>query len=309
MPWQPTTFLRFEEMLDTSMGTARIVTDAGPAYIKALGNRQGPHYLANELVATQLAGWFGLPTFPFALIQIDTEVDEIPFIRGGKAASGMAFVTQATAGHPWGGSAEELEKLVNPEMISRLVLFDTWVRNCDRHPPDLATRKPNYDNVFLADASEQGEGASRLMAMDHTHCFVSSGDLGGRVARIDWVKDDRLYGLFPAFVPKVREDEVSTGIARLRELNQGTVEDIVNGIPADWEVPAAGKRALVELICRRAEFVAENALDRIGRACWPERLRKPVVVPTTRSKASTACWARAAVVGDRAVKTESENGH
>lgn len=270
--WQPTTFLRLEDMLDTSMGTARIVTDAGPAYIKAKGNRQGPHYLASELVATQLAAWFGLPTFPHALIHIDADIDEIPFKRGGRAISGTAFVTQATAGHPWGGSDEELEKLVNPETISRIVVFDNWVRNCDRHPPDPATRKPNYDNVFLADAGNTEEGDSRLIAMDHSHCFVSSGDLDARVARIDWVKDDRLYGLFPAFRSRVREEEVLLAIARLRELNHRAVEAIVNDIPADWEVPIAGKRALVELICRRAEFVAENVLDRIGRACWPERL-------------------------------------
>lgn len=37
--WPPTTFLRHDESLDTSMGTARIVTDAGPVYIKAMGKR------------------------------------------------------------------------------------------------------------------------------------------------------------------------------------------------------------------------------------------------------------------------------
>src|SRR5438132_6499286 len=151
MPWQPTTFLRFEEGLDTSMGTARIVTDAGPAYIKALGNRQGPHALACEWVGTQLAAWFGLPTFDFALMPIDASVDEILFLRGGRATSGTAFVTRATLGHTWGGTTEELDKLANPKAVSRLVVFDTWTRNCDRHPPDLTQRRPNYDNVFLAD--------------------------------------------------------------------------------------------------------------------------------------------------------------
>jgi hypothetical protein len=127
-PWRPTTFLRFEEAFDTSMGTARIVTDAGPAYIKALGNRQGPHPLACEWVATNLARWFGLPTFEFALLTIDAGIDEIPFFRGGMAASGTAFVTKATPGHTWGGSADELNDLTNPEAISRLVVFDTWVQ-------------------------------------------------------------------------------------------------------------------------------------------------------------------------------------
>ena len=52
--WQPTEFKRFEAGLDTSMGTARIITDAGKAYIKAMGIRQGPHLLAVDLIATRL---------------------------------------------------------------------------------------------------------------------------------------------------------------------------------------------------------------------------------------------------------------
>ncbi|MFM7919305.1 MAG: hypothetical protein ACKPJJ_03710, partial [Planctomycetaceae bacterium] len=40
--WKPTEFQRFESGLDTSMGTARIITDAGKSYIKAMGNRLGP---------------------------------------------------------------------------------------------------------------------------------------------------------------------------------------------------------------------------------------------------------------------------
>ena len=178
--WKPTTFLRFEEALDTSMGTARIVTDAGHCYVKALGNRQGPHPLACEWVATHLAHWFGLPTFDFGVLQIDAEIDEIPFLRGGTAASGPAFVTRAAAGHTWGGSAEELDCLVNCEAISWLMVFDTWTLNCDRHPADLTVRSPNYDNVFLERVSESDPVGFRLIAMDHTHCFTCGRDLGAR---------------------------------------------------------------------------------------------------------------------------------
>jgi hypothetical protein len=69
-------------------------------------------------VATQLAKWFGLPTFDYALMAIEASVDEIPFHRGGAAASGTAFVTKAMAGHTWGGTADELANLANPEAVS-----------------------------------------------------------------------------------------------------------------------------------------------------------------------------------------------
>ena len=271
-PWPPTTFLRHEESLDTSMGTARIVTDVGPVYIKAMGNRQGPHPLACEWVATHLATWFGLTTFDLAIIEIDAEFDEIPFFRGGMAASGPAFVTRSASGHTWGGSSDELECLVNPSDIGKLVVFDTWVSNCDRHPPDLTLRKPNYDNVFMEDVSDGNAGKSRLIAMDHSHCFTCGRDLDERVAHIDRVKDGRLYGLFPAFKPKVRQEDVEAGIDRLGELEQKVVSEVVETIPDAWGVNSRAALALTELICRRAEFVGDTILELVARQCWPDQL-------------------------------------
>ena len=122
-----------------------------------------------------MAHWFGLPTFDFAILNLDA-ADEIPFESGGKAAPGPAFVTRATKGNTWGGEDGELDLLENPEAISRLVVFDTWTRNCDRYPPDLEMRKPNRDNVFLNSTSER-EDRFRLIAMDHTHCFTCGRDL------------------------------------------------------------------------------------------------------------------------------------
>jgi hypothetical protein len=130
--WQPNEFKRVDEVIPSSMYTARIQTDAGPAYIKAMGNPQGPHQLACEYVGTQLAEWFGLPTFDYALMTIDASVDEIPLKDGKLAESGTAFVTRAAIGHPWGDSDKELDAIVNPEAVSKMVIFDTWTLNCDR---------------------------------------------------------------------------------------------------------------------------------------------------------------------------------
>ena len=245
-PWQPTTFLRFEEGRGSSMDTARIITDVGPAFIKAMGNRQGPHALACEYVGTQLAQWFGLPTFDFAILTVDATVDEIPFLRGGRAASGPAFVTRATAGHNWGGSEDELKRLVNPEAISRLIVFDTWTRNCDRHPPDLSVRHANYDNVFSEDVGPRESDQCRLVAMDHGHCFTSAEELNGRVARIDFVKDPGLYGLFPGFVSRVREDDVKSA-RRITKTAPGTRDFGGRVGPAAMGGPPGGEGGLERL--------------------------------------------------------------
>ncbi len=270
--WNPTTFIRFEQGLDTSMGTARILTDAGPAYLKGLGNRQGPHPLACELVATKLADWFGLPTFQHAIIEIDDSVDEIPFHRGGNVKSGPAFVTRAASGHTWGGSEVELADLVNPQDVGRLVVFDTWVSNCDRFPADLTQRRPNYDNVFLEDLSGDDVGKTRLIAMDHTHCFSCGRDLDDSLTHIDRVKDDRLYGLFPAFRSLVHHQAVEEAIDRLSQVTVDVVRPIVDLIPKEWDVNAAARERLIVFVVQRAAFVAETVLEAVSKQCWPDRL-------------------------------------
>jgi hypothetical protein len=248
------------------MGTALIVTDAGKAYIKAMGNRQGPHPLACEWVATQLAAWFGLPTFDIAILTIDATRDEIPFLRGDQAASGPAFVARHVSEHTWGGSANELDSLVNPEDLSRLVVFDTWTLNCDRHPPDLATRRPNPDNVYLADEGTP-DGHFRLMAMDHTHCFTCGRDLNKRVGYIDRIQDERIYGLFPEFLARLSRTAIEAARGRLREVDQAPVQDILRVVPREWQVPQAAFGPWEDLIRRRATFVADTLIDHLLAQC------------------------------------------
>ena len=265
MTWQPTSFQRFERSHSTSVGTARIITDAGPAYIKPLGNRSGPHVLACEWVGSQLARWFGLPIPDFALMQVDAGVDEIPLGGRKKAASGPAFVSRAMPGaHTWGGSADELQAIVNPEAIPRLVVFDTWTLNADRYPPDLETRKPNWDNVLLCSEAEE-PGRFRLFAIDHTHCFTGGGDLTRHVAGIRRAKDERVYGLFPPFQRYITKADVERAVHKLGEVQQDSVRSIVSTIPDEWEVAREARDALSDLITQRAAFVA----GRIGQSLAP----------------------------------------
>lgn len=258
MPWQPTTVRRPGTALRTATDTVPVVTDAGPGYLKALGNHGGPHLLAAEWVATQLAQWMGLPTFEFALIEV-THDDEIEFLNGQRALPGPAFITRSESGMVWSGKREELELLVNPEDIGRLVLFDTWTRNCDRHPPDPTLRKPNRNNVFFSNVGLP-DGQFRLLAMDHTHCFNCGRDLTATLANIDQVQDERTYGLFPEFHDFVHPDrfEWAAAVAQLRTLDRNWVRGIVGSIPREWLVEPAGRDALVRLICDRANFVADR---------------------------------------------------
>jgi len=120
--WRPTAFIRYEGCADTSTGVARIITDAGKAYMKAIGNAEGPHALAREWVGTSLADWFGLQTLDFAIMQVGTD-DEILLGKGKTAQPGPAFVTRETPGHSWSASAKELDHLekITPRETGREV--------------------------------------------------------------------------------------------------------------------------------------------------------------------------------------------
>jgi hypothetical protein len=258
--WRPTKLLAVGGSADTSTGVTEAETDAGRAYLKPLGNRQGPHVLATDWVGTHLARWFGLSTFEIALLNLQPD-DAFDLPRRAKAKPGHAFAAKAMAGEPWGKSGLQLDLIVNPEDITRLVVFDTWTLNCDRHHPEVTVRKPNYDNVYLS--SENVEpGKRRLIAMDHGLCFIRSGeDLTPKLSHIEKVRDERLYGLFTEFRGRLQQNIIEECAARLREMDATTADAMIATVPADWELFAEARGAWSELICRRADFVADNVQD------------------------------------------------
>jgi hypothetical protein len=253
--WQPMRLVRVVESYDTSTGTTKVKTDATFGYLKALGNRQGPHTLASEFVASSLAVWFGLTVPPFAIFDLDPEACfELP--RGVRTQPGPAFISQHIAGRTWGGSETELRTVENRTDITRLVVFDTWLRNCDRHPADLKTRKPNYANVFLENTRRSSR--TRLVAIDHTHCFDCGRDFSERLGDIDKVKDERTYGLFPAFSRFIDRGELLWCTAMLRSFDVQALVQLVNRLPAAWQVSSAAREALVLQVRGRASFLADR---------------------------------------------------
>src|SRR4051794_9598606 len=91
--WTPTRILRVGQSVDSSMGTTRVKTDASAAFLKALGNRQGPHCLACELVGTRLAEWFGLSVAACAVVDLPAEMC-FALPRGARTTPGPAFVSR-----------------------------------------------------------------------------------------------------------------------------------------------------------------------------------------------------------------------
>lgn len=269
--WRPTEIRRFIRNFDTGTEAVLVLTDAGEGYLKARGNVGGEHCLACEWVATHLARWFKLPTFDFTLLEV-TDLDEIPLYRGGHAQPGPSFITRAESGEPWSGKGTQLNRLINPQDISRLVVFDTWILNCDRFAPH-GRRKPNYNNVFLSE--EAPNGYLMLKAMDHTHAFTCGRELTPRIATLDRIRDPDGYGCFPEFLPRLDQDAFQQALADLALLPRQFVEEIVRSVPREWDVGPDARRALTEFIVQRALYLASNRTGIMGIHLYQGHLDLP----------------------------------
>lgn len=274
MAWKPKTICRFLHALPTSASTAIVETDCGTAYLKAMGGNESPHSLACELIGTSLAKWLGLQTLDFTLIEVTNE-DEIPLCNEqneliANASPGPAFVTRGEVGDVWGGNDRQLKQLANPEDISRLVVFDTWTLNCDRHGPPEGTQsqKPriNLRNVFLS--AEAPPGQLILKAIDHNCCFTCGKTLtAARLREVSRIKDKRVFGLFPRFRKRLKRPVVHAATARLAGIDKQVVASMMQEIPRQWDVRKEVQEAWTELIVGRARFVAATIEMRI----WPQR--------------------------------------
>ncbi len=261
--WQPTRVDRVVNVVESSMRPVEVVTDAGSAFLKPLGGCcDGPHPLACEWVGSNLAKWFNLPVPDFSIIDLDEVtagmINEFP---NGRAQSGPAFISKKhELAVPWDGSREKLDKIQNPDIIPKLVLFDMWTLNWDRCPPrgDGVHRRKNCDNLLIV-GDKARKRRSLLVPIDFGECFSISRELNEHVARIDRIQDERIYGFFEAFCPFMDNGLIEAGGDQLGSFENSDVEEIVSQIPDQWQVDYRAQSALCNFVYSRAQFLADNA--------------------------------------------------
>lgn len=135
--------------------------------------------------------------------------------------------------------------------MAKLVIFDTWIRNADRHHPD-----PNYeicsrDNIFFTPKGTKFE----LVAIDHSHCLVET-SLASEISSNAIIEDNKIYGLFPEFFQYVTEPRVKSALARLGQIDITMAKKIVGSVPSEWGMTCTTRDALAHFIVARAAIVA-----------------------------------------------------
>ncbi len=280
--WQPTKFLDFEEsVVGTNMRPARVMTDAGRAYLKPMEDGEIPHGLAIEWVCTRLAQWFGLPVLDHAILNLGTsDVFPRPTREGNPAQPpnclpGPAFATRAVDAVRWDGGRESLARIGNSDVLARIVIFDTWIRNEDRYPPinsEGAVQsqwRPNLGNVLFVREPPKAERL-HLVAMDFGHAITKGKSLPSKAFGIYADKNEWIYGLYPEFRAFITPPLVDEAVAALKVLDRATLNEAIRGIPTEWDVSDATRTVLSDHLYSRAGYVSDTISARLEPLCFPQ---------------------------------------
>lgn len=261
VPWAPTKIhALLREALGTSTAPLVVMTDAGRAYAKVMGNPEGPSALACELLGTRLAAWLGLKVLDAVVLDFPNEL-VTDLGQGCHAQGGPALLTREVMGRSWGGTAEDLRDLRNPEALAGLVVLDTWLRNVDRFCKE--PRRKNLGNVFL---SEEHPDGLEVLAIDHTECIRFGRELTRRQLGIEQEQETALYGLFPEFVAHVTRERAQRYVEHLGTFEEAVAVKVVGEIPPAW-LNDSVRPELPGFCMRRARYVAAHIMDWLALAC------------------------------------------
>jgi len=269
--WQPTTVRRVIRVLETSTLPIECELDDGVhAFIKVLGNPEGPSALACEWIGTGAARLLGLPVFDVAIPDYPKELC-VPLDHGLVPQLGPCFATRFTEGSSWDGRGALLDALEHPEHIPGLVVLDTWLRNPDRYLVRAGRTRRNLRNVFLREEGVS-RGSFRLLAIDHTHVIRQDGELTKQCLGIDREHEAVVYGLFPEFVNRIDREDLEPFVERLSRLGRANdIDDLVRRTPKQWLPDGQVRQDLPGFLKRRATHVASHVETWLATECkWDQ---------------------------------------
>ncbi|MFK9094775.1 HipA family kinase [Bacillus salipaludis] len=216
-------------------------TDGNDYVVKFKNNPTGTRTLVNEYVAGKLAVLVNLPVTPFRIVYISQnfiEANPSLFQSGFRSGNQFAslFITDTTY-LPQKMDPDHPIPIMNKDQLAGIIAFDYWLGNVDRNRKNLLL-KPIQDTGF------------QFFIIDHGHCFTHSNWTVETLKTIpnmsnSWRKAHKHY------ISMLEGDGlagVAEHITKIIAIHRNTIEEIVNSIPADWEVSDLEREALIEFL-------------------------------------------------------------
>ena len=247
--WAPNKILRVSEVLKTSTRPLRVETDQGPALLKYVGNPQGEDALCSELISAELLKRLSIDSPEHSVLFIDSfERSDL----GVKVRAGHAFLTKwEKSAITFSGSQELLQRLSNPEAITQLLVFDTWIRNTDRFVTGPSSREENLDNLLFVPAGRK----VKMLVIDHSHAFTETTFEDG--FHENWWQVQGLCGTLPNFAAFIKDDVLHSTLDMLSAFSRDELEDVVGRVPLDWGLSAVSRDRVVTGLMERALGMCE----------------------------------------------------
>jgi len=258
--WEPKTINEVVKVYPTLTSPILVETDAGNGVLKLPAGCGGTAPLICEFVGTSLARWIGVQTPDFALIRTDSNFVEMMRSRDEFLAEEADGFISRHEEPVFRFTPQSIQDVKNKDMLTRLVLLDTWIRNEDRYfnkTGNLPSR--NTENVLLV-KNGQHKKTYTVKAFDHAESFrefqprFEPEKHFGKQA----VNDPAVFGLFPEFDPYLDWKVVCQVASRLIQVNEFEVQEIFSRIPRSWILDKETKKAFIAFIVNRATFVAEH---------------------------------------------------
>ena len=256
-------------MYGTLTSPILVETDTGNGVLKLPAGCGGTDSLICEFVGASLARWIGVQTPDFALIRTDSSFVEM--MRGldeSLAEEADGFISRYE--EPLRFTPQSIQYVKNKDMFTRLVLFDTWIRNEDRYFKKTGkSSSRNTENILLV-KNGQHKDSYTITAIDHAEAFREfqpkfepEKHFGERA-----INDPAVFGRFPEFDPYLDWKVACRVVGRLMQVNEFEVQELFSRIPRSWALDEEIKKAFISFIVNRAAFVAEN----LPKKLFPDKI-------------------------------------
>lgn len=226
-------------------------------FVKYHDNRK----LINEFIGAQLLKLLDINVPDWALVQINPN-SIMPDTRFfGRAPSGIGFGSKEFT------SFRDFYDLMSPKgkgtkqfildirrTFLQIVLFDIWVRNCDR----------TINNTNLLIVLNEKE-SYQLYAIDHADILAQLDYMSLSLEKeTDIPIEDTLiyrnsffknietsYGLF-------FDEEIDRLVQEIKNIDEDTIINILNLVPESWSLNNEGKRSIIDFLIFRKDITKEQ---------------------------------------------------
>jgi len=210
--------------------------DGNNYYAKFKENPQGKRVLVNELVAGGLALQLGVTCAEGVLFDVNaaflSAATGLANFSGGPISVGTHWAARDLGQTYVSPPADLLSKVSNKDDLASVIVFDALTQNTDRD---------NAGNYLLIDDSKE----LRFFAIDHGSCFGSP----------HWDEDirERIGSWEPNIIPEVANliagsEPFSKSIRKAEAITRGIIDQLLEVIPAEWDVTSGERAALADYI-------------------------------------------------------------